>query len=200
VTTVVEVRRRRLEIEVLTDALHCTVHCHVMITLGLQGMRRAISDSSFRLTRIALRAGLGILASAWLASPIPSGADPVDLTALKGQVVYLDFWASWCAPCRESFPFMNHLQQTLAPQGLTVIAVNVDRNPADAEQFLRQHPAHFRVVFDSQGVLPEKFAVHGMPSSFVIDRNGIVQFRHEGFRLTDRDALEQQLRTWLARH
>jgi peroxiredoxin len=95
---------------------------------------------------------------------------------------------------------MNHLQQALAPQGLTVIAVNVDRNTADAEQFLRRHPAQFRVVFDPQGMLPEKFSVHGMPSSFVIDRNGVVQLRHEGFRLADRAALEQQVRSQLAEH
>ena len=127
-------------------------------------------------------------------------ADPVDLAALKGQVVYLDFWASWCAPCLESFPFMNHLQQTLGSQGLTVVAVNVDRDRADAERFLRQNPAQFRVIFDPQGVLPERFSVHGMPSSFVIDRSGVVEIRHEGFRLTDRVWLEQQVRSWVTQH
>lgn len=124
--------------------------------------------------------------------------DPVDLGALKGRVVYLDFWASWCAPCRESFPFMNHLQQTLGQQGLAIIAVDVDRDRGDAERFLREHPAQFRVVFDPQGVLPERFAVHGMPSSFVIDRRGQVRLRHEGFRLADRETLEQQVRSLVA--
>jgi cytochrome c biogenesis protein CcmG/thiol:disulfide interchange protein DsbE len=163
-------------------------------------MQRAVSNFPRPLAWIALRAGLGILAAAWFASPVARASDPVDLSALKGQVVYLDFWASWCAPCLESFPFMNHLQQTLGPQGLTVIAVNVDRDRADAERFLRQHPAQFRVVFDSQGVLPQKFSVHGMPSSFVIDRNGVVQIRHEGFRLTDRRVLERQVGSWVIHH
>lgn len=92
---------------------------------------------------------------------------------------------------------MNHLQQTFGSQELVVIAVNVDREHADAERFLQNHPARFQVVFDPQGVLPEKFSVHGMPSSFVIDRAGQVQVRHEGFRLADRDALEQQVRSWV---
>ena len=162
-------------------------------------MQRPVSNSP-RSFASALRAGLRILAAAWFASPVAWATDPVDLPALKGQVVYLDFWASWCAPCLASFPFMNHLQQTLGPHGLTVIAVNVDRNRADAEQFLHQHPAQFRVIFDPQGVLPERFSVHGMPSSFVIDRNGVVQIRHEGFRLTDRGVLEQQVSSWVTHH
>jgi peroxiredoxin len=95
---------------------------------------------------------------------------------------------------------MNRLQQTLGPQGLTVIAVNVDRNRADAERFLAAHPAQFRVVFDPQGVLPERFSVHGMPSSFVINRSGFVQLRHEGFRRADRATLEQQVQSFVTQH
>lgn len=140
------------------------------------------------------------LALICFASAAVYASDPVDLTALKGRVVYLDFWASWCAPCLKSFPFMNHLQQALGPQGLTVIAVNVDRDRADAERFLREHPAQFRLAFDPQGSLPERFEVHGMPTSFVIDRAGVVQVRHEGFRIADSGALEQQIRSWLTRH
>ena len=164
-------------------------------------MQIAIPNPLSTSVRMALRTGVAILlAAAWFVSPVARPSDAVDLTALKGQVVYLDFWASWCAPCLESFPFMNHLQQTLGPQGLTVIAVNVDRDRADAERFLRQHPAQFRVIFDPQGVLPQRFSVHGMPSSFVIDRSGVVQVRHEGFRLADQAALEQQVRSWVIQH
>lgn len=143
---------------------------------------------------------LALLAAATLLSPLASGADMLDLSALKGHVVYLDFWASWCAPCRESFVFMNRLQQELGPEGLTVLAVNVDSNRDDAERFLREHPAQFRVAFDAQGTLAEKMHVHLMPSSFVIDRHGQVQMRHEGFRLADREALEQTVRSWVLQH
>jgi cytochrome c biogenesis protein CcmG, thiol:disulfide interchange protein DsbE len=123
-----------------------------------------------------------------------SAGDVLDLTAFNGQVVYLDFWASWCAPCRESFPWMNRLQGELGHDGLVVIAVNVDRERADADRFLREHRAQFRIVYDPDGLLPEKFGVRGMPTSFLIDRNGHVQSRHEGFLLRDRDALRQLIR------
>jgi thiol-disulfide isomerase/thioredoxin len=129
-----------------------------------------------------------------------SGGPLLDLAALKGQVVYVDFWASWCAPCRESFPWMNHMQDELGRDGLVIIAVNVDRDHSDAEHFLREHPARFRVVFDPDGVLPEQFGVRGMPTSFLIDRDGNVQSRHAGFRLTDRDPLAQQIRVLLHAH
>jgi cytochrome c biogenesis protein CcmG/thiol:disulfide interchange protein DsbE len=136
-------------------------------------------------------------------SPPANASGPgevLDLTAFKGQVVYLDFWASWCAPCRESFPWMNGLQGELGAHGLVVIAVNVDRERADADRFLREHPAQFRIVYDPDGQLPEKYGVRGMPTSFLIDRDGHIQARHEGFLLRDRDALRQQVRALVLVH
>jgi cytochrome c biogenesis protein CcmG/thiol:disulfide interchange protein DsbE len=129
-----------------------------------------------------------------------SAGDLLDLAAFKGQVVYLDFWASWCAPCRESFPWMNRLQAEFGHDGLVVIAVNVDRERADAERFLREHPGQFRIVYDPEGLLPEKFGVRGMPTSFLIDRSGRVHSRHEGFLVRDRDALTQQIRALTLTH
>lgn len=129
-----------------------------------------------------------------------SGGELLDLAALKGRVVYVDFWASWCAPCRESFPWMNRMQEELGRDGLVIIAINVDHDHSDAQRFLREHPARFRVVYDPDGVLPEQFGVRGMPTSFLIDRDGRVQSRHAGFRLTDRDPLAQQIRVLLHAH
>lgn len=123
-----------------------------------------------------------------------SAADLLDLTAFRGRVVYVDFWASWCAPCRESFPWMNRLQHELGSSGLVVIAVNVDRDRRAAERFIQAHSADFRIVFDPNGLLPEKFAVRGMPTSFLIDRDGRIHSRHEGFRLADREALAREVR------
>jgi thiol-disulfide isomerase/thioredoxin len=148
----------------------------------------------------AMGAVLVTIALAWFPSHVAHATDPLDLAAFRGQVVYLDFWASWCAPCLESFPFLNHLQQTLGPQGLTIVAVNLDRTRADAERFLQSHPAQFRVIYDPDGVLPQRFSVHGMPSSFLIDRTGSVRLRHEGFRRADRELLEQQVRFWVTQH
>lgn len=148
--------------------------------------------------------GAGVVEFAGLATTSASAAasaefapetDPVfSLRALKGKVVYLDFWASWCAPCRESFPWMSRMQSELGRDGLVVVAVDVDREHADAERFIRELSPQFRVVFDPEGVLPQRFGVRGMPTSFLIDRNGRVVRRHEGFRRADRDALTRQLR------
>lgn len=142
---------------------------------------------------LALILGALLLALASGSAAATSADELLDLGALKGRVVYLDFWASWCAPCRESFPWMNRLQRQLGPEGLVIVAVNVDRQRRDADRFLRAHPPHFRIVFDPEGLLPEKFAVQGMPTSFLIDRDGRVQSRHEGFRLADRDALAREI-------
>lgn len=163
-------------------------------------------SASARAFRAALAAAtLPLVLAVWPAGAAgatgAAGADQVlDLAALRGRVVYLDFWASWCAPCRESFPWMSRLQQGLGTDGLVVIAVNVDRLHADAERFLHDHPAGFRVVFDPDGLLAEKFGVEVMPSSFLIDRAGRVRFHHRGFRLKDRDALAQQVRSLVRVH
>jgi cytochrome c biogenesis protein CcmG/thiol:disulfide interchange protein DsbE len=125
----------------------------------------------------------------------PAVADTVlDLTAFHGQVVYVDFWASWCTPCLESFPWMNQLQEKLGRDGLVIIAVNVDHEHAAAARFLKQHPARFHIIFDPEGLEPQKFGVQRMPTSLLVDRNGEVRLRHEGFRLVDREFLEQSIR------
>jgi thiol-disulfide isomerase/thioredoxin len=130
----------------------------------------------------------------------PANVLPLDLGAYRGKVIYLDVWASWCAPCRESFPWMSRLQAELAPAGFVVIAVNVDRVHADAERFLQGRSPGFRVVYDPQGVIPEQFGVKGMPTSFIIDRDGTVRLRHEGFRRADEAWLAAQVRSLVLNH
>lgn len=112
---------------------------------------------------------------------------------LAGRVVLLDFWASWCAPCRLSFPWMDELLARHAASGLAVLAVNLDRQRPAAEQFLRQVPTRARVVFDPAGESPRRFGVRTMPSSFVIGRDGRIRLQHEGFRDADRAPLEAAL-------
>jgi cytochrome c biogenesis protein CcmG, thiol:disulfide interchange protein DsbE len=134
------------------------------------------------------------------ASPVlaASAADPLDLAALRGKVVYVDFWASWCEPCRQSFPWMNDMQREFAKDGLVVIAVNLDHERADAEQFLRKYTPDFRISYDPDGAVAERFHVKGMPTSFLVDRAGKIQLQHAGFRSKDRAVLEQQIRGLLA--
>ena len=138
-----------------------------------------------------------------LASPAASAAsadDLLDLASFRGQVVYLDFWASWSAPCRRSFPWMSRMQGELGPDGFVVIAVNVDHVHADAERFLQDHIPRFGIVFDPDGLLAGKFGVTGIPTSFLIDRRGQVQWKHEGFELRDRDVLARQIRSLVLAH
>ena len=147
-----------------------------------------------RIARAILLACVGVVIGA-----IPAQANtPLDLSAFKGQVVYVDFWASWCAPCRQSFPWMQAMKEAYGSQGLNVVAVNVDASRADAEKFLQQFHPNFDIRFDPEGSLAEKFKVEGMPTSVVVDRHGVVRYTHIGFRPDDRATLENQLRSLLA--
>lgn len=123
--------------------------------------------------------------------------DALDLERLRGKVVVIDFWASWCEPCRHSFPWLNAMQTKYADRGLVIIGVNVDRDRADAERFLREVPATFRIVYDPAGVLATRYDVPGMPSSYVIAPNGDIVGRHIGFRNALRSEREAELQKLL---
>ena len=114
---------------------------------------------------------------------------PFDLARFRGKVVYLDFWASWCAPCVQSFPFMNNLDRAFRERGLQILGINLDQKRDDAMRFLAKHAANFTVAFDAGGGCPQDFAVQGMPASYVIDRNGIVRYVHVGFRRGEAEAI-----------
>ena len=117
----------------------------------------------------------------------------VDLAALSGLLVYVDFWASWCAPCRQSFPWMNDLQVRHHAQGLRVVAVKVDTRRADAERFLAANPARFVIAFDDQGDTPRRWEITTMPSSALVGRDGRLLWMHRGFRHADRRDLDARV-------
>lgn len=125
------------------------------------------------------------------------GGGALALGDLKGQVVYLDFWASWCGPCRQSFPWMNEMQAKYGAKGLKVVGVNLDAKTADAEKFLSQVPAQFAVAFDAKGETPGKYAVQGMPTSMLIGADGRVLQVHSGFRADERKDLEAAIESAL---
>jgi cytochrome c biogenesis protein CcmG, thiol:disulfide interchange protein DsbE len=124
--------------------------------------------------------------------------DGLELDALRGRVVYVDFWASWCGPCRESFPWMKEMQQRYGDRGLVVVGINVDQDRELANQFLNAFRPQFRIVFDADAKLAEEFHVAGMPASYFIDRSGKQRFRHVGFRQAQRSEYEQELKSLLA--
>jgi len=158
------------------------------------------------LAAVALAAGALVVdaGAAGVGEPAPTFALPtaagdiIALPGLAGRVVYVDFWASWCAPCRRSFAWMNELHQRYAERGLTIVAVNVDRKRADALQFLARYPAGFAVVFDPSGVSPGAYAVPGMPTSYLIDARGNIVHVEQGFLDDRRAALEARIRSLLA--
>jgi cytochrome c biogenesis protein CcmG/thiol:disulfide interchange protein DsbE len=144
--------------------------------------------------------GGAICALLWTMSAATALAAPLDLGPLRGRVVYLDFWASWCGPCRQSFPWMESMKKAYEAQGLTVLAINVDHDRADAERFLRIFHPDFEIRFDPQGSWAEEFKVSGMPSSVIIDRHGVVRFTHVGFWPAQAELSAQQIRELLAEH
>ena len=147
-----------------------------------------------------VRAHRAIAALLCLPMAAPALAGSLDLAALRGHVVYLDFWASWCAPCRQSFPWMDSIVKSYQDQGLAVIAVNVDQDRADADRFLAQFRPGFQVLFDPKGSSAAEFKVSGMPTSLIIDRHGVVRYTHVGFWPADAQVATRQIRELLAEH
>ena len=118
---------------------------------------------------------------------------PNKLSDLKGQVVYIDFWASWCKPCRRSFPWMNQMQQKYADQGLKIIAINLDSEKALALEFLNKVPAHIPIIYDPQGNIASDYQLLGMPSSYLIDKEGKIRSSHKGFFTRNVALYEQEI-------
>lgn len=114
----------------------------------------------------------------------------LQLEQYRGKVVIVDFWASWCVPCRRSFPWMNAMQAKYEDQGLVVVAVNVDRDRSAADAFLAAVPADFRIHYDNDATVAAAFGVEAMPSSYVIGRNGEILARHLGFKVKKQDEYE----------
>lgn len=117
--------------------------------------------------------------------PELSGAGEISLEALRGKVVYLDFWASWCGPCRVSFPILEQLRVELGADGFEVLAINVDEVESDARKFLSEVPVSYLVVRDEKAVSPQTYGILGMPTGYLIDRRGVVREIHQGFRKSD---------------
>jgi thiol-disulfide isomerase/thioredoxin len=132
-----------------------------------------------------LTALVATLCMTGVAGPSPAAAmqdaPGLDLSAYRGKVVLVDFWASWCAPCRMSFPYMERMQRTYAREGLVVVAVNVDHSRERADQFLSQLDHDFRIVYDPKAEVVSRFKINEMPTSILFDKNGKPRFTHYGF-------------------
>lgn len=123
----------------------------------------------------------------------------VKLSDYKGKTVYLDFWASWCGPCRKSFPFMNQMQEKYGKDGLEVIAINVDEKRVDADKFLADNPGKFTIAFDKEGKTPTAFSVDKMPTSLLIDAKGNITYIHVSFSDEKAAEIEARIKEQLAK-
>lgn len=128
---------------------------------------------------------------------IANGEGRLTLADLRGKVTYIDFWASWCGPCRLSLPALNSLQHAFAPEDFAVIAVSVDVVEEDALDFLARYPVTYPVLIDTEGSVAKAFAVNGMPSGYLLDAQGVVHEVHVGFKRGDEMAIADSIRELL---
>jgi len=124
---------------------------------------------------------------------LPTDKGTIKLSSLKGKVVYVDFWASWCPPCRESLPWMDKLQYQYEDLGLVVIGINLDSDKRDARKFLKKMPISFTIAYDPDGHIADAYEVDVMPTSYLIDRDGNLIDTHLGFNPKDVKPLEAKI-------
>lgn len=115
----------------------------------------------------------------------------------QGKIIYLDFWASWCGPCRKSFPWMNEMHKQYQAQGLVIIGVNLDSDKNYADEFLATSPANFTIFFDPEGLVARQYKLQGMPSSFLLNKDGDVISAHVGFNDSKKQKFQQEIVTLL---
>jgi len=122
----------------------------------------------------------------------------IDLKRYRGKVVYVDFWASWCGPCRQSLPILNQIRKDYRSKGFEVIAINLDEEREDAMAFLKQFPVSYPTARDTTGKVPESYGLQGMPTAYLVDKKGRVQLVHEGFKESDDSELRHHIKKLLA--
>jgi len=146
-----------------------------------------IAQYNFRFVAV----GLLVLLSLTSIARAGEVSDVLDMDRYRGQVVLVDFWASWCVPCRRSFPWMDAMQKKYRDLGLVIVAVNEDDAWSDAEAFLAEYPADINIVRDAGGKLAQEHDLQAMPSSFLYDRDGRLVHRQYGFKSRDVEVYEQ---------
>jgi len=122
------------------------------------------------------------------------------LASLRGKVVYLTFWASWCAPCRQEMPFLVALRNQYADRGFEVLALSEDQDLAASIEFIQPFEVPFQLASDAQGEALAAYNVEGMPTHFILDRQGQVRYSHMGFKEGDQQKITQQVEQLLNEH
>jgi peroxiredoxin len=146
------------------------------------------------LTTSALAADIAPGAAAPAFQLMSSSGKPLSLADLKGQVVLINFWASWCGPCRQEMPILNQLFKSYQPAGFTLIGVNVEPSATDANRFLKGTPVSFPILYDPHSQVSQLYQVTGMPSTVILDRNGTIRYVHHGYQPGDENEYLNQIR------
>lgn len=128
--------------------------------------------------------------------PLRAGGT-VKLAGLRGKVVMLNFWASWCGPCRQEFPILDEMYRKYQPMGFTLVGVNVESETKDAERFLAATPVSFPVAFDRENSVSGKYGVSAMPTTLLVDRKGNVRWLHRSYKPGDENQYLDQVRRLL---
>jgi len=118
----------------------------------------------------------------------------VRLSDFRGQVVLLNFWASWCGPCRQEMPILNAINKKYEALGFTVLGINVDLKSEKAVNYLKDTPVNFPVLYDPTSKVSELYSVSAMPSTAIIDRDGNVRFIHAGYKSGDEDKYRKKIK------
>lgn len=122
---------------------------------------------------------------------LPTQDNTIQLSDLKGKLVYVDFWASWCRPCKTSFPWMIAMKEKFKHLPFEIIAINLDKNKTLADQFIASQAINFPIAFDPEAITAENYGIDGMPSSFLIDHQGRLRIRYTGFWNKSKNKKEQ---------
>jgi len=147
-------------------------------------------------------AALALMASAQASAPqaAPEFALPdatgstVSLADFEGQVVLINFWASWCGPCREEMPLLDQLSDRYGPLGFTMLGVNVEEDSTLADQFLEGTPVDFPILYDRENSVSQLYDVIAMPTTVIVDRQGQVRFVHHGYEPGNENEYQDQIR------
>lgn len=147
---------------------------------------------------------IGFSLPSFAAGPAPDFTLPtfpdntnITLADFKGRVVYLDFWATWCPPCRKSFPWMDEMQERYKEDGLTIIAVSIDKKRELIERFIKKTEPTFIVAHDPSGEVAKTYKLRAMPSTYLINRKGQLVMTHMGFRESDKKKMETAIESLL---
>jgi len=153
--------------------------------------------------------GSFVVATALLAAPVIAGdatgpaaefrlqsraGKPVSLASLKGQVVLINFWATWCGPCRKEMPLLEQIQKKYAPLGFTMLGVNVEEDTRMMDTFLKDVPVSFPILLDPANGVSKLYNVSAMPSTVIVDRKGNVRFVHQGYVPGDESKYQDLIR------